>query len=136
MNKNQYTDELSANLQILFHHIYEYKKGIRNMVLHTMNIFEQAKAESRLKRDNIPYHIQPVTSQKINVFFGKEECVNIVKSFNNKPLNQLSNEQDFMLGIMLGYDRMQQCQRFLAKNELMSQTEETMKQNDSNQKSA
>ena len=85
------------------------------MVLHTMNIFEQAKAEDRLKRDNIPFYIQQVSPQKINVFFGRKECVEIVKSFNHSSLNELTHEQDFMLGVMLGYDRMQQCQRFIKK---------------------
>jgi hypothetical protein len=31
------------------------------------------------------------------------------------PLCQLSAEQDFMLGTLLGYDREQQCRRYLGK---------------------
>ena len=42
------SDYRSADLQILIHHIYEYKKGIRNMVLHTMQSNEKQKAETIL----------------------------------------------------------------------------------------
>ena len=47
------SDYRSADLQILIHHIYEYKKGIRNMVLHTMQSNEKQKAETILKNKNI-----------------------------------------------------------------------------------
>ncbi len=109
-------DYRSADLQILIHHVYEYKKGIRNMVLHTMNSDDLLLAELKLKREKIPYFIQKVSPKKINVFFGRKECVDIVKSFKVKTLTSLSCEQDFILGIMLGYDRMQQCKRYTSRN--------------------
>jgi hypothetical protein len=37
-------DFQSADMQVLKHHVYEYKKGIRNMVLHTMKSTEKEKA--------------------------------------------------------------------------------------------
>ena len=39
-----YHDFPSVNIQALKHHVYEYKKGIRSMVLHTMNSAEKDKA--------------------------------------------------------------------------------------------
>lgn len=103
----------SADIQILVHHIYEYKKGIRNLVLHTMNRVNLDYAETQLKRQNILYCTQMVSEQKVNVFFGKRECVDIVKTFADVSLSQISDEQDFMLGIMLGYDRVQQYERYI-----------------------
>lgn len=103
-------------MKVLSHHIYEYKKGLRNLVLHTMQVEDIEQAIDKLTRHNISYCIQRVTTGKINIFFGKEECVNIIKLFSNKPLSEFSNEEDFILGIMLGYDRMQQCERYIKRN--------------------
>ena len=33
-----------------------------------------------------------------------------------RPLNALTAEEDFMLGTMLGYDREQQCRRYLTRS--------------------
>lgn len=103
-------------MKVLCHHIYEYKKGLRNLVLHTMSSSEVAMAEEKLFRHNIAYFIQYVTPQKVNIFFGKEQCVKIIQSFNRKSLAEFTDEEDFMLGIMLGYDRIQQCERYLIRN--------------------
>lgn len=102
-------------MKVLSHHIYEYKKGLRNLVLHTMQTEDLEDAQSKLKQQHIEYHIQQVNTHKINIFFGKKECIEIIRSFGNKPLNEYNYEEDFILGIMLGYDRMQQCQRYLDK---------------------
>jgi hypothetical protein len=107
------SDSRSANIQILTHHIYEFKKGIRNMVLHTMMREEWEQAEFILNQKDLSYHITPVNGRKINVFFGNPQCVNVVRSFGVNSLSDLSPEQDFILGIMLGYDRMQQCSRYM-----------------------
>lgn len=100
-------------MKVLNHHIYEYKKGLRNLVLHTMKRCDVKLAEERLFRQNISFHIQPVTANTVNIYFGKEECVKIIKLFGNKSLSNFSPEEDFILGTMLGYDRMLQCQRFI-----------------------
>lgn len=108
----------SAEMQILLHHIYEINKGLRNLVLHTMNSQEKEKAEKALRRRGIDYFIQDGDNGKITIFFGQQECVKIIKSFGNIPLSTFSVEQDFMLGVMLGYDRMQQCERYIKKDTL------------------
>lgn len=104
---NEYSD-----LRVFHHHIYEFKKGIRNLILTTEKSIYRNSIEQRLKNENIDYLIHEVDDKKINVFFGAQQCVNVVKSFPNK-LNKLTPEQDFMLGIMLGYDRVKQCERYL-----------------------
>ena len=101
-----------SDLKVFYHHIYEYKKGIRNLILTTEKAEYKNSIENRLKRENIDYVIHDISNNKINVYFGAKECVDVVKTFNSK-LNELTPEQDFMLGIMLGYDRVKQCERYM-----------------------
>ncbi len=102
-------------MDVLCHHIYEYRKGLRNLVLHTLNSDNKEKAIKKLEHREIKYIIREVTSEKINIFFGEPECVEVVERFGAKPLNEFTPEQDFILGVMLGYNRMQQCSRYLGK---------------------
>ncbi len=103
----------NADIQILIHHIYEYNKGIRNMILHTMSSEQRDLAEFILNQKNIDYIVQEVNSNKINIFFGSKYCVDIIRSFENIVLSDYTPEQDFILGIMLGYDRKEQCKRYI-----------------------
>ena len=105
----------SIEHKIVTHHIYEYKKGIRSLVLQTLPTRELSKAEKSLKQRNIPYFLQMVSDKKVNLFFGDTNSLKIVRSFNPNSLKDLTDEQDFILGIMLGYDRKQQCERFLSR---------------------
>ncbi len=102
-------------MEVLCHHIYEYKKGLRHLVLHTMRAEDRAEAECKLRKCAIEYSIMELRNGNFNVFFGKKECVDVVRSFGEVPLNELSVEQDFILGIMLGYDRLAQCDRYLKR---------------------
>ena len=72
-------------------------------------------AISRLKSQGIDYVIQRVDETKINLYFGRQECIDAVKLMIDKPLNELSPEEDFMLGAMLGYNICMQCERFCDK---------------------
>jgi len=101
------------DLKVFNHHIYEYEKGLRTLILTTEKETNQALIESRLQKRNIAYLIQKVHSDKINVFFGKPESVEVIKSFNQPKLSQYTPEQDFILGTLLGYDKVQECQRYL-----------------------
>ncbi len=102
-----------SDFKVMTHLIYEYKKGLRNLALITLPATNRRNAENMLTLKGIDYIVQEVTSDKINLFFGDIRCLNIVRSFNQPSLSKLSNEQDFILGIMLGYDRTQQCERYL-----------------------
>lgn len=102
----------NARLQVFYHHLYEFKKGLRNLVLTTESTESRKAIEDRLLKDNIAYIIHEIGANKINVFFGNKSCIDVVSTLNSR-LNKLTPEQDFMLGIMLGYDRLKQCDRYL-----------------------
>ena len=104
-----------AIMKVLNHHIYEYKKGIRNLILHTLSSNHKQVAVDRLEKNNISYIIREISADKINIFFGAKECINVIEAFGNKQLNEFTPEEDFILGIMLGYNRLQQCDRYLKK---------------------
>jgi hypothetical protein len=101
--------------RIFSHHIYELKKGLRHLILFTSTSGHQQAIVAKLDAHGIPYLIQPVArdSNKINVFFGNPTCIDVLRSFGTRYLTDLTEEQDFMLGVMLGYDRVKQCERYL-----------------------
>lgn len=101
------------DLKVFHHHVYEYKKGIRSLILTTEKSIYRKPIENRLNKEKIAYAIQDVNQDKINVFFGAKKCVDVIKTFIHKKLNELSPEQDFILGTLLGYDKVAQCDRYL-----------------------
>lgn len=105
--KEQITD-----LKVFNHHIYEFKKGIRTLILTTEKSKHKEVIEERLKHEQIDYVIHDVDDKKINVFFGEKPCVDVVKTLNPK-LSEHTPQEDFMLGILLGYDKVKQCVRYL-----------------------
>ena len=102
-------------MEVFYHNIYEYQKGLRNLSLCTLNKKNQQKSEERLNKEKISYIIHDITEDKINVYFGSKASVDIIKTFNQVSLNKITPEQDFILGIMLGYDRLIQCNRYLKR---------------------
>ena len=105
----------TPELKLFCHCIYDYKKGVRKLLLTTEKSCHSESIIQRLNRENIDFLIQDASKNTINVFFGAKECVDIVKTFVDKKLNTLTPEQDFMLGTMLGYDSLTQCSRYLEK---------------------
>lgn len=103
---------MPIDMKVLMNHIYEYKKGVRNMVLFTFNKRYEEYALRRLERQGINYIVQPVGNDRLNLFFGKRECLDAIRVMVTRPLNQLSPEEDFILGEMLGYDICAQCERY------------------------
>ncbi len=110
-----YPDIQPADLKVFLNHVYEYKKGVRRMVLYTVNRKYEAFATARLKSQKIDYLIQAVDDSKINLFFGRPECIHAIRCIVTRPLNQLTPEEDFILGAMLGYDICAQCERYCAR---------------------
>jgi hypothetical protein len=106
---------LPAEIKILYNHIYEYKKGIRNLILYTINNRYSEQAFKRLESQNIPYLVQKAGKNNINLYFGHPDCLEIVKMFADRPLNRLTPEEDFILGTLLGYDICRQCKRFCSR---------------------
>lgn len=100
-------------MTVFCHHIYEYKKGLRSLILHTMPGSTRTYVENKLERRGIAYQIYTLRNGNINVFFGAEECVAVIRAIGKPCLNDYTPEEDFILGTMLGYDRLLQCRRYL-----------------------
>jgi hypothetical protein len=66
-------------MQVFVHHIYEYEKGLRNLVLHTTSKENLEMIEMKLKNRNISYKIYEIKNGKLNIFFGAKECVEVIK---------------------------------------------------------
>ena len=99
-------------MKVLMNHIYELNKGVRQMVLFTCKKKYGQLAVERLESQGIPYVLQPAGQQNVNVYFGRRECLEAIKLIVTRPLNQLTPEEDFILGAMLGYDLCAQCERY------------------------
>ena len=108
------TDQMAVSSvdKVLANHIYEYKKGVRRMILFTCNRRFEQQACHRLCRQSIDYVVQPAGKENVNVYFGRRECLDAIRLFVTRPLNELSPEEDFILGAMLGYDICAQCERY------------------------
>lgn len=103
----------ALDLKVFNHCLYEYKKGVRSLILTTEKSSYEKIIKDRLDQEKIDYIIQEVSKDKINVFFGDKNCIDVIRTFSHKKLNELTAEQDFILGIMLGYDKSAQCERYL-----------------------
>lgn len=111
-NKARRTEACPIDLKVLMNHIYEFRKGVRQMVLFTCHKRYEAFARQRLEHMGIPYLVQPAGKQNLNLYFGRSECLDAIRLIVNRPLNELTPEEDFILGAVLGYDICAQCQRF------------------------
>ena len=78
------TEAVPTDLRVLSEQIYQYKKGVRNMVLYTFPDRYQQQAVCKLERQGIDYLIQPVGNKRINLFFGRKE-LQVVRSINSRP---------------------------------------------------
>ena len=68
------------------------------MVLYTFNRRYLEFAEQRLQRQQIQYVVQPAGRGTVNLFFGSSECMDAIRLMVTRPLNELSPEEDFILG--------------------------------------
>ena len=114
---------MPVDMKVFLNHIYEYKKGVRRMVLYTFDGKYKEFAVERLEHQGIDYILRPLSNGCVNLFFGRKECLNAIRHFVNRPLNELTPEEDFILGAMLGYDICLQCERYCErKQKSVSQT--------------
>lgn len=111
------TVQQALDMKVLMNHIYEYKKGVRQMILFTCNARYEDFAVNRLKSQGIEYIIQRVGNSNINIFFGKKQCLDAIRIIVDKPLVRLSPEHDFIIGALLGYDICCQCERFCERKQ-------------------
>lgn len=111
------TTLMPTDMKVLMNHIYEYQKGVRRMVLFTFNQKYETFAVKRLQSLHIDYLIQPVGNDRLNLYFGRQECLDAIRLIVTKPLSKLTPEEDFILGAMLGYDICVQCERYCKRKE-------------------
>lgn len=109
----------STMQRIAMHHIYEYEKGIRYMVLCTLSADDCQAIIPKLEARQINYYIKHTPSKgNVNLFFGKRSCIEMVELLlKDKDLHELDDEQDFIIGAMLGYDIAGQCERYLSRQQ-------------------
>jgi hypothetical protein len=117
LNINFNTAGGGYEMTVLTHQMYEIKKGVRNLALLTMSDGKAQKAVERLESRDIRYFVQHFAPGRANVFFGRFECVEVARRLAKRKLNQLTSEEDFILGVLLGYDSSEQCRRYLKRLE-------------------
>lgn len=105
-------------MDVFRHHLYEYWKGLRNLILHTAPKELVPDMVALLERHKVPYLVCPLSKGHSNLFFGDQECLDVICTFGVKRLCDYTEEQDFILGIMLGYDRRVQCKRYLERKSM------------------
>lgn len=94
------------------------------MALATLQTKHLPLAQKKITSANMSFHVYTVNENKVNLFFGKEECIAVVKKICDKPLYMLSPEEDFILGTMLGYSICEQCSRYCIRRQRLYQNEE------------
>lgn len=105
-------------MQVFYHLVYEYQKGLRDLCLFTCSNALEEKIKKALDNQSIDCMICPIKNDKINVFFGMPACLEIIKQFSCEELDKLTLEEDFILGMMLGYAKPQQYERYLTRKQL------------------
>ena len=73
---------------------------------------EELVSNAGMKAEDIDFELQEVGNGRTNIFFGRSECIEVVRRMITRPLQQLSPEEDFILGALLSYDICMQCERF------------------------
>src|SRR5574344_1441754 len=101
-------------MEVFFQLIYEYQHEMRDLCLFTISCQLEDKIKNLLKKHKIDFKITHI-NDKINVFFGNADCLKIFSEFSSENLDNITTEEDFILGIMLGYGKKQQYKRFLNK---------------------
>lgn len=114
-------------MENLHTYIYEIKKGTKLAALLTFDVKDLDSAKEKVEKAGLSYTVQKYEDMlekpaeeklkfsKINLFFGEKSSINVIKTFIEKPLHQLCPKEDFILGIILGYSREKQCERYLSK---------------------
>ena len=109
------SSEKRKELSVFFHMLYELNKGLRNLALLTTTVENRELIEDRLEKCGYECIIEELKSGYINIFFGIKEPIDVLKKFKKNSLKDFTPEEDFILGILLGYNTNQQCKRYLTR---------------------
>ena len=110
-------------MRLFLHLIYEYRKGLRKLVLYTTRKSIEDPIRAKLVQHGIPHVIHDIGRGKVNVFFGDADCVEVVRMIGKHNVARYTDEEDFILGSMLGYDLVQQCRRYVKRRRRPNATE-------------
>lgn len=103
-------------MEVLQTYIYEIRKGTKPLALVTMQKKNLKYAIEKIVKNHLNYFAQVINNDKINLFLGERAPIEVAKTMFSKPLSDLNAQEDFILGILLGYSIKEQCNRF--KNRL------------------
>jgi len=106
---------ISVSGRIVNHSLYELDKGVRQLFMLTVSWADLPGVVARLAAERVDHYVHRLNDSRVNLFFGRPALVETVRRFVDKPLCELTAEEDFMLGALLGYDREQQCRRYLER---------------------
>lgn len=106
---------VKRDMRLFAHMLYEYKKGVRKMVMYSCSEDESFYCIEKLNKCGISYLRVPVSDDKVNIFFGDCFCIRILESFGKSKLGDFDEKEDFILGTLLGYDVSKQCERYLSR---------------------
>lgn len=109
------SEEKRNELGVFFHMMYELNKGLRTMALLTTTDENFEIVRERIEKCGYEYMIEHLKSGYINIFFGRDESIEVLKKFKRKSLKEFSPEEDFILGVLLGYSVEQQCKRYIGR---------------------
>ncbi|WP_410208038.1 DUF2023 family protein [Fusobacterium sp.] len=112
------SEEKRNELGVFFHMMYELNKGLRTMALLTTTDENFKIVRERIEKCGYDYMVEYLKSGYINIFFGKEESIKVLKQFKGKSLKEFSPEEDFILGALLGYNIEQQCKRYIERKKV------------------
>jgi hypothetical protein len=109
------SEQKRNELGVFFHMMYELNKGLRSLSLLTTTTENVEIIRERLDRCNYEYILEDLKSGYVNIFFGTHESVEVLKKFKKSSLKEFSPEEDFILGVLLGYNIEQQCKRYITR---------------------
>lgn len=109
------SSEKRNELGVFFHMLYELNKGLRNLALLTTTEENRELIEERLEKCGYEWLTEELKSGYINIFMGAKDPINVLKKFKKNSLKDFTPEEDFILGILLGYNTNQQCKRYLTR---------------------
>lgn len=107
-----------SELGVFFHMMYELNKGLRSLALLTTTQENCKIIVERLGKCHYSYIVEELRSGYVNIFFGKDESIEVLKKFNKNSLKEFSPEEDFILGVLLGYNTDQQCKRYINRKNI------------------
>lgn len=112
------SEQKRNELGVFFHMMYELNKGLRSLALLTTTNENFEIIKDRLSKCNYDYIIENLKSEYVNVFFGTSECIEVLRKFKKNSLREFSPEEDFILGVLLGYNVQQQCKRYISRKKV------------------